>query len=68
IMDGYEAISQIRKKPIFKDLPIFAITAKAMQGDREKCLQIGATDFLTKPIDTDNLLKMLEKWIPNVQQ
>lgn len=67
VMDGYEAIGLIRQKQQFKNLPIIAITAKAMLGDKEKCLQIGASEFLTKPIDIDNLLLMLQKWIPTVQ-
>ncbi len=68
VMDGYEAIPLIRQKPEFKDLPILALTAKAMLGDKEKCIEIGATDFLTKPIDIDYLLSMLQKWIPTAPQ
>ncbi|MBY0544321.1 MAG: response regulator [Gammaproteobacteria bacterium] len=63
VMDGYEAISKIRQYPEFKTLPIIAVTAKTMANDREKCMQLGASDFLAKPIDTDILLSALKTWI-----
>jgi CheY-like chemotaxis protein len=62
-MDGYEAMRRIREKREFKELPIIAITAKAMKGDREKCIQAGASDYVTKPVDTDQLLSLLRVWL-----
>jgi PAS domain S-box-containing protein len=63
VMDGYETIERIRAQAQFSRLPILALTAKAMKGDREKCLAAGANDYLTKPIDTDRLLSMLRVWL-----
>lgn len=54
---------EIRKKPHFRSLPILAPTAKAMKGDPEKCLKAGASDYVAKPVDTDQLLSMLRVWL-----
>jgi CheY-like chemotaxis protein/signal transduction histidine kinase len=58
-MDGYEALRRLRKEERFRDLPVIALTAKAMKGDREQCLQAGANEYLSKPIDPDQLLAVL---------
>ncbi|ABV36259.1 Histidine kinase [Shewanella sediminis HAW-EB3] len=62
-MDGYDAMKEIRKKRKYKKLPIIALTAKAMKGDRSKCIEAGASDYLAKPVDTDKLLSMLRVWL-----
>jgi CheY-like chemotaxis protein len=62
-MDGYETMRTIRKIGKFKKLPIIALTAKAMKGDREKCIEAGASDYVAKPVDTDQLLSLLRVWL-----
>ncbi len=62
-MDGYEAMRAIRKKREFAKLPIIALTAKAMKGDRNKCVEAGANDYLAKPVDTEKLLSLLRVWL-----
>ena len=62
-MDGYETMQLIRQQNQFKSLPIIALTAKAMQGDREKCITAGASDYITKPVDNDQLLSLLRVWL-----
>jgi HAMP domain-containing protein/CheY-like chemotaxis protein/signal transduction histidine kinase len=62
-MDGYETMRRIRTKPQFKLLPIIALTAKAMKGDREKCLEAGASDYVAKPVNSDQLLSLVRMWL-----
>ena len=62
-MDGYETIQAIRSKTEFRRLPILALTAKAMKGDREKCLEAGASDYLAKPVNVEQLLSALRMWL-----
>jgi CheY-like chemotaxis protein len=61
-MDGYQTIQRIRRNPRFRKLPIIALTAKAMKGDREKCFEAGASDYLAKPVNTEQLLSSLRMW------
>jgi CheY-like chemotaxis protein len=62
-MDGYQTMQARRTKQKWRSLPIIALTAKAMKGDREKCLEAGASDYLAKPVNTDQLLTSLRIWL-----
>jgi CheY-like chemotaxis protein len=62
-MDGYETMREIRGMPAFRTLPMLALTAKAMKGDREKCLDAGASDYIAKPVNTDQLLSLMRVWL-----
>jgi CheY-like chemotaxis protein len=62
-MDGLETMKEMRKIPVCKDLPIVAVTAKAMKGDRERCIEAGAWDYLSKPVDREQLLGVLKAWL-----
>jgi signal transduction histidine kinase/DNA-binding response OmpR family regulator/HAMP domain-containing protein len=65
-MDGYETMRQIRRCERFRKLPMIAITAKAMKGDREKCIAAGASEYISKPVDTDQLVSMMRVWLGRV--
>ncbi len=62
-MDGYETMQHIRKMEQYQDIPIIALTAKAMKGDRAKCLKAGASDYISKPLKVDQLLSVLRVWL-----
>jgi CheY-like chemotaxis protein len=62
-MDGYETMQVIRQNADLRRLPIVALTARAMKGDREKCMEAGASDYLAKPVNTDQLLSALRMWL-----
>jgi CheY-like chemotaxis protein len=62
-MDGYETMRRIRQNRHFSLMPIIALTAKAMKGDREKCLEAGASDYIAKPVNSDQLLALLRTWL-----
>ena len=62
-MDGYETTIAIRKDPAFQKLPIIALTAKAMKGDKEKCLTVGMSDYISKPVDVPQLLSLMRVWL-----
>jgi len=62
-MDGIEATKIIRQNSKWANLPIIAVTAKAMQGDREQCLAAGANDYISKPVDVDKLLSLIKVWL-----
>jgi CheY-like chemotaxis protein/signal transduction histidine kinase/HAMP domain-containing protein len=62
-MDGYETMRAIREMPSYRNLPIIAVTAKAMKGDREKCIEAGASDYIAKPVDMEQLLSLLRVWL-----
>jgi len=63
VMDGYEAMKKIRENPLLKKLPIIALTAKAMKEDRDKCIESGASDYMTKPVDVEKLLSLMKVWL-----
>jgi CheY-like chemotaxis protein len=62
-VDGYETIRRMRKLPGHEGIPIIAVTAKAMKGDREKCVEAGASDYIAKPVDTDQLASLIRVWV-----
>jgi CheY-like chemotaxis protein len=62
-MDGYETMREVRKLTQFATLPMIALTAKAMKGDREKCIEAGASDYITKPVEPEQLLSLLRVWL-----
>ena len=62
-MDGIDTMKAIRQISRFKNLPIVAVTAKAMKGDREKCIEAGAWDYLSKPVDIDQMLSVMRMWL-----
>jgi len=62
-MDGYETMRSIRSEPRHRLLPMIALTAKAMKGDREKCLEAGASDYIAKPVNTEQLLSLMRVWL-----
>ena len=62
-LDGYETMRRLRRMPEFERLPVIALTAKAMKGDREKSIDAGASDYVTKPVDTDQLLSLIRVWL-----
>ena len=62
-LDGYQTTKEIRTMPQYKQLPILAVTAKAMIGDREKCIAAGASDYISKPVDADQLVSLLRVWL-----
>jgi CheY-like chemotaxis protein len=62
-MDGYDTMRAIRRMPAFRGLPIVAVTAKAMKGDREKTIEAGAWDYLAKPVEPDRMLSVLRAWL-----
>jgi CheY-like chemotaxis protein len=62
-LDGYETMREIRQMESFQALPIIALTAKAMKGDREKCIEAGASDYIAKPVNTEQLLSLLRVWL-----
>jgi len=67
-MDGYETIAEIRGMSGFAALPIIAVTAKAMKGDRQKCIEAGASDYIAKPVDIEQLISVLRVWFQRAEQ
>jgi CheY-like chemotaxis protein len=67
-MDGYETMRAIRQIAEFRTLPIIAVTAKAMKGDRAKCIEAGASDYITKPVDLEQLFSVLRVWLDRSQE
>jgi CheY-like chemotaxis protein len=67
VMDGYETIRAIRKIDRYENLPIIAVTGKVMGGERKRCLDAGATDYIPKPVGTTDLLGAIRPWLPNAQ-
>ena len=67
-MDGYATTAAIRRMAQFASLPVIAVTARAMQGDRDKSLAAGASEYVTKPVDTEELLNCMERWLPSRQR
>ncbi len=67
-MDGYETMQKVREQEQFKDMPIIALTAKAMKDDKQKCIDAGANDYITKPLDTDKLLSLLRVWLSQTEK
>jgi CheY-like chemotaxis protein len=65
-MSGYQAIAAIRERPQYADLPIIAVTAKVVDGERDRCLGAGASDYVTKPVHSSELVAALEPWLPEV--
>ena len=63
VMDGYEMLRLLRSDESLKDIPVIAVTARAMKGDDLKCLEAGATDYIAKPIDLKNFLSIMNKWL-----
>ncbi len=62
VMDGYETIAALKKHTMYSRIPVIAVTAKAMKGDKEKCLEAGAVAYLSKPVDTDELFKLIKEY------
>jgi CheY-like chemotaxis protein len=62
-MDGLEAMPQIRSMPQYKNTPIIALTAKAMKEDREECMKAGASDYIAKPVNPDQLMSLIKVWL-----
>ena len=67
-MDGYQTMQEIRGMPGFRPLPMIAVTAKAMKGDRQKCIDAGASDYVAKPVDIDQLVSVLRVWFQRAEQ